>query len=122
MGLFSTVRNSTGFTREGAEANDLQAVCAEVGATPIQSCTKGDVVTACGVINSVTMRPRAGVPAVEVDLYDGSGHLTLVWLGRRQISGIEAGRTVTIYGRITCEGEAATIYNPRYALRPRGET
>jgi len=122
MNLFSIVRKNAGYTRESAADEDLQITCAETGATPIKNCTKGDIITAFGVINTVTMRPRSGTPAVEVDLYDGSGHLLIVWLGRRQISGIEVGRSVTIYGRITCEGEAATIYNPRYALRPRGET
>lgn len=124
MGLFSTARKGlgNGFTRAGAEADELQALSRDVGATSIANCTKGDVITACGVLSSVTMRPRAGVPALEADLYDGSGHLTLVWLGRRHIAGIEAGRSLVIFGRMACEGSAATIYNPRYELRPRGET
>ena len=36
--------------------------------------------------------PRGGAPALEAELYDGSDVIDLVWLGRRQIAGIEPGR------------------------------
>ena len=44
-----------------------------------------------GTVRSVTLRPRVNVPALVVDLYDGSQALNLVWLGRRTIGGIEPG-------------------------------
>ena len=47
-----------------------------------------------GTLRTVTLRPRAGVPALVAELYDGSGTINLVWLGRRQIPGIEPGRAV----------------------------
>jgi hypothetical protein len=125
MGLLESARNSRflgGLSRSGTEANELQKATQEVGATPINRCQRGEIVTACGVLNTVTMRPRAGVPAVEADLYDGTGHLTIVWLGRRHISGIEAGRALSITGRMTCDGDLTTIFNPRYQLRPRGNS
>jgi hypothetical protein len=125
MGLLDSARNSRflgGLSRTAAEAGELQKATEEIGATPINRCARGAVVTACGVLNTVTMRPRAGVPAVEADLYDGTGHVTIVWLGRRHIGGIEAGRALSITGRMTCEGDATTIFNPRYQLRPRGTT
>jgi hypothetical protein len=109
-------------SRGEVEAQELQSEAKVAGATPITSCQRGDVVTICGVLRSVTVRPRAGIPAVEADLYDGSGHLRLVWLGRRHIAGIEAGRAITVFGRLTCHGESSTLFNPRYELRPRGET
>ena len=80
------------FSRDASEADDLQQQVNKTGATPILDCCRGQVVTACGVLRSVTVRPVAGSPALEADLYDGSGHLRLVWLGRRHIHGIEAGR------------------------------
>lgn len=75
--------------------------------------------TVCGTLRSVTLRPRAGVPALEAALYDGSGTLTVVWLGRRQIAGIEPGRRIRVHGMITSsEGEPA-LFNPRYELVAR---
>jgi len=110
------------FSREAAEADDLQQQVSDTGATPILDCCRGQVVTACGVLRSVTVRPVAGSPALEADLYDGSGHLRLVWLGRRHISGIEAGRSVTITGRLADARNQATVFNPRYQLQPVGPT
>lgn len=107
-------------SRSDSEADDLQADSVDAGATPIKTCERGDKVTACGILRSVVIRPRAGVPALEAELYDGSGTLSLVWLGRRRISGIEVGRSLVVEGRLTCEGDQSTLFNPRYRLRPRG--
>ncbi len=51
-------------------------------------------------------------------LYDGSGSVTVIWLGRRRIPGIDAGRTIVVRGRLTCNTDNPTIYNPRYELKP----
>lgn len=120
MGMLD--RLVTGLSRTAVEERELQQVTEDAGATPISACQRGDVITACGVVNSIVVRPRAGSPALEADLFDGTGHLKLVWLGRRRIAGVEAGRTITIKGRMTCLGDEITIYNPRYELRPRGTT
>lgn len=75
--------------------------------------------TAAGVLRSVVLRPRDGVPSVEAELYDGSGSLDLVWLGRRTIAGIEPGRRIRVEGMV-CEAEGRrTMFNPRYELKPR---
>jgi hypothetical protein len=42
----------------------------------------------------------------------------VVWLGRRQITGIEPGRSVTVTGCIGLQGGVALMFNPRYELRP----
>ena len=119
---FKRTGRISSFSREAAEADDLQRQVTDTGATPILDCCRGQVVTACGVLRSVTVRPVAGSPALEADLYDGSGHLRVVWLGRRHIHGIEAGRSVTITGRLADSSHQATIFNPRYQLQPVGQT
>lgn len=74
-----------------------------------------------GVLRSVTLRPRQGVPALEAELYDGTGTIRVVWLGQRRIAGIEPGRRVRLVGFV-CEHEGrATMFNPRYTLAPRHE-
>lgn len=98
-------------------AEDLRGTATEVGATPIGQCSQGQEVTVSGVLRSVTLRPRENVPAVEAELYDGSGHLRVVWLGRRRIPGITPGRAIVVSGRITCNEIDPTIFNPRYELR-----
>ena len=39
-----------------------------------------------------------------------------MWLGRRQIPGIDLGRTLKVWGRISCHEGRRLIYNPRYEL------
>ncbi|MDZ7576868.1 MAG: OB-fold nucleic acid binding domain-containing protein [Candidatus Nanopelagicales bacterium] len=105
-----------------AEAEELRESAAGAGATHIETCVRGEVVTVSGILHSVTLQPRAGVPATEAVIYDGTGYLTAVWLGRRRIAGISAGRGITVHGRITCDGDMRTIFNPKYELLPRGKT
>lgn len=71
-----------------------------------------------GVLRTVTLRPRGGVPALEADLDDGTGVITLVWLGRRRITGVEPGRSLTARGCIGLQGGAPLMFNPRYELLP----
>jgi len=68
----------------------------------------------------VTLRPRAGVPALEAELYDGSGTLAVVWLGRRQILGVEPGRGLVVHGRVAINEGRRVMFNPKYELRPVG--
>ena len=71
-----------------------------------------------GVLRTVTLRPRGGVPALEAELDDGSGVITVVWLGRRRITGIDPGRSVTVVGCIGRQNDVPIMFNPRYELRP----
>ena len=74
--------------------------------------------TLSGTLRSVTLRPHGGVPALEADLFDGSGVITVVWLGRRRIAGIVPGRSIEVQGRIGVHDGVRTLYNPRYELIP----
>ena len=100
------------------ESEDLQKNVRDEGAVPIQSCEDRQQVSLTGTISTITIAPRAGHPALEVQLRDGSGSVTLVWLGRRQIPGIDPGRTLTVWGRISCHEGKRLLYNPRYELMP----
>ena len=75
-------------------------------------------VSPLGSTSRTTLRPRGGVPALEADLYDGTGTITVVWLGRRRISGIVPGRSIEIRGRIGRHDGQRIMYNPRYELMP----
>ncbi len=98
------------------ESEDLQKNVRDEGAVPIQSCEDRQQVSLTGTISTITIAPRAGHPALEVQLRDGSGSVTLVWLGRRQIPGIDPGRTLKVWGRISCHDGKRLLYNPRYEL------
>lgn len=111
-------------TREEAEAADLRDMVhasEDPDLTEIQACTPGETVTVRGMVRSVTLQPTSTTPALEIELYDGSGSVSVVWLGRRKIPGIEPGRTMVVCGRLTCNTENPTIFNPRYELKPSSE-
>jgi hypothetical protein len=104
-------------SQEHAEAVDLQRDTAKSGCSAIDCTPDRELVTVSGTLRTVTLRPRGGVPALEAELYDGTGTITVLWLGRRRIAGIFPGRAIRVSGRIGVHGGVRTIYNPRYDLR-----
>jgi len=99
------------------QADELQAEIEAASAVPISTCPDREQVCLVGTLRSVTFRPRAGVPALEAELWDGTGAVTVIWLGRRQIPGIDPGRSLKLRGRITTLHGHRAIYNPIYELR-----
>jgi hypothetical protein len=74
-----------------------------------------------GILRTVTLRPRGTSLTMEADLWDGTGSVTLIWLGRRDIPGIRPGRRIEVHGRVAQIKDERTIYNPSYQLRPGPE-
>jgi TilS substrate binding domain len=99
-------------------AEELEQRIAAAGAQPIARCGDREKVRVAGTLRTVTIRPRAGVPSLEADLWDGTGDVFVVWLGRREIPGITPGRHIRVEGRITTLGGHRAIYNPIYELLP----
>jgi amino acid transporter len=116
----SAVHRLTAGTEE-LHAADLQAECREAGATPIAETTDHEFVDVAGTLRTVTLRPRGTSLTMEADLWDGTGSVTLVWLGRRDIPGIRPGRRIEVHGRLARIKDERTIYNPSYELRPGPE-
>jgi RecG-like helicase len=98
------------------DAQELRSDAANAGCSAVSACRKGEVVTVTGRIKSVVYTPRETVPTLEAELFDGSGSVTLVWLGRRRIPGIEPGRRLTARGRFAAFEGRQVIYNPWYEL------
>ncbi|ALX04693.1 MULTISPECIES: OB-fold nucleic acid binding domain-containing protein [Aeromicrobium] len=104
-------------TLEQIEDDELQRSADQAGCRLLASQSDRAVCSLHGELRSVTTRPVSdGVSALEAQLYDGSGQVTLVWLGRREIKGIEPGRRLTVHGRIGRRGDSCVLYNPRYEL------
>ena len=105
-------------SQEEVEAGELTTQAREHGALAIAACQRGETVDIHGIIRSVTLRPRANAPTLEAEVYDGSGHITLVWIGHRRLSGVDVGRPISAQGRVTCPQGQVTIFNPTYRLYP----
>ncbi|MDQ4102167.1 MAG: OB-fold nucleic acid binding domain-containing protein [Actinomycetota bacterium] len=99
------------------DAEDLSRRVELSGARRASECSCGEAVTVLGRLRSVEHCPRAATVTLEAELFDGSEGITLVWLGRRQIPGIEPGRTVKASGRIAVRDGRKVLYNPVYELQ-----
>lgn len=108
-------------SRDQLEAEELREGAEEAGATPIGECAGRQRVSVCGTLRTVTLQPRDGAPALEAELYDGSGVVDIVWLGRRRIAGIEPGRFVRAEGLVTDQDGRKVMFNPRYELWPQDD-
>jgi RecG-like helicase len=108
-------RLSTGAAE--AEVDDLARRTGEVAATPAAECKCGTEVTVSGKLRSVELCPSDAAATLEAELSDGTEDVTLVWLGRRSIAGIEPGRTIRVTGRMAIRDGRKVLYNPYYELQ-----
>ena len=100
------------------EAKEQAARAAAEGGTPVDCLRERSRATVCGVVRCTTTQPRDGQPALAADVFDGTGTVTVVWLGRRTIAGVEPGRRIRVEGLVCARDEARVLYNPRYELLP----
>lgn len=103
---------------EDQHQQDLRTMHVDAEAVSIAEAPHREQVRVRGVLRTVTLRPRGGVPALEAELDDGSAVITLVWLGRRRIVGIEPGRSLSARGCIGEQDGVPLMFNPRYELLP----
>ncbi|MFH8617199.1 OB-fold nucleic acid binding domain-containing protein [Streptomyces sp. NPDC017979] len=108
-------------SRQDQESAELREDAQLSGCTRIADCGDRQIVRVTGTLRTVTLRPRAGVPALEAELFDGTEPLDVVWLGRRSIAGIEPGRRLIASGRISMSHGRRVLFNPKYELRPLGQ-
>lgn len=113
--LLRALRRWGASTQELA-AQERQRVVEESGATRISAARDRERVTLRGFVTALTMEPRGGTPWLEATFSDGSEAITLIWMGRREIPGVTAGREMTIEGRVLMVDGERRMYNPRYNL------
>ncbi|MFD9221084.1 OB-fold nucleic acid binding domain-containing protein [Streptomyces sp. NPDC060064] len=120
-GRFRRMLDRLSTSQEDLESEELQEDAQASGCTRIAECNDRQIVRVTGTLRTVTLRPRAGVPALEAELFDGTAPLDVVWLGRRSIAGIEPGRKLIASGRISMNHGRRVLFNPKYELRPLGQ-
>jgi RecJ-like exonuclease len=90
------------------------------GITPIGSVTWRQRAKVRGRVRAVRVQPLAGVPTLECTVYDETGGLAVVFLGRREIPGIRPGMTLTAEGMVSDHQGRLAILNPAYQLLTPG--
>ena len=118
-GRFRSTLKALMASRAEVEASEERRATRREGCTAVSALQDRRPAEVSGVLRSVTLRPARSVPALEAELYDGSGELHVVWLGQRQIRGIEPGRRLRLSGLVCVQDGRPTMYNPRYELAAR---
>jgi RecG-like helicase len=116
-GRFRRALKRLSATADEMDADALDQERVVQGCSQIKGLRDREYVTVYGNVKNVSLAPRAGTPTLEATLYDGSGSLTLVWLGRRKIIGVKPGVAVKAVGRVSCQDGRRVMFNPRYELQ-----
>ena len=69
-----------------------------------------------GRVTAIKSAPRGSAPILQVEVWDQTGGVTLQFLGRREIAGLEVGSQIRAEGMVGEEEGALTILNPSYEL------
>ena len=69
-----------------------------------------------GRVTAIRTAPTGGTPGVQVEVWDETAGITLQFLGRREIAGLEVGSTICAEGMVGENNGALTILNPSYEL------
>jgi hypothetical protein len=86
--------------------------------TPISQLTWRTRTRIAGRVKTLRVQPWAHAQSLECVLVDNSGHaITLVFLGRRSISGIRSGSLLVAEGMVGKHHNRLAIINPTYELR-----
>jgi len=69
-----------------------------------------------GQVTAIKAAPRGSSPLLEVEIWDQTGGVTLQFLGRREIAGLEVGSKMRAEGMVGEAEGSLTILNPSYEL------
>jgi hypothetical protein len=69
-----------------------------------------------GRVTSIKTAPRGAAPTLEVEIWDETGGVSLQFLGRREIAGLEVGSQLRAEGMVGEEEGSMVILNPSYEL------
>jgi amino acid transporter len=90
------------------------------GVTAIGDVRWRQRVTVIGKVTTVRVDPVAGSWLLECIVSDGSGALSIVFNGRRDIPGLTLGAQIRVEGTVASHRGRLTIFNPVYSLLVAG--
>lgn len=106
---------------EQLDAEEMESTSQASGAQRACDCSRGEEVTFVGRLRSVEACSKAATANIEAEFFDGTDTVSLVWIGRRRIPGIEPGKQLLVRGRVGERAGKKIIYNPYYELRDDSE-
>ncbi len=86
------------------------------GVTPIIDAGWRDRVVVAGEVRSVRVAPLHDAPTLELVLVDGTGAMSVLFLGRRSIAGVGVGSKMVVEGTVGIHRARLALRNPVYRL------
>ena len=116
MGFFNRIVNRLTESDESRLAEETRSwACTVPGAVPIAEAPLRSPVRIAGEVRRITVFPMEGNESLEAVLSDGTGEVTVVFMGRRVMPGLNLGTRVVVEG-VTGEQRDGTrrMVNPRF--------
>ncbi|MEY2779391.1 MAG: hypothetical protein RL623_571 [Actinomycetota bacterium] len=120
MGIKDVLKISAKPVRE-IDAERLVDRFAKLRLNPISELEARDRTKVCGEVKRMTIKPRSGIPSMEIVINDGTGDATVIFSGRRHVAGIEHGHCIVVEGVAFADGNRLVFLNPAYSLLPMSE-
>src|SRR5215217_7466812 len=87
------------------------------GSVRIAEASTRSRVKLAGVVRRITVRPLEGLESLEAILSDGTGEVTVMWMGRRTIRGLSLGTRVVVEGLLADQRGEKRMVNPSFEFR-----
>ena len=111
---------------EKIEVLDLKPLSTPISFDPISHSSKDSVkigsitwrkrAQVVGRVTAIRVAPQNSAPILEVEIWDETGGVTLQFLGRRELMGLNVGATLQAEGMVGDEDGALKILNPAYQI------
>ena len=96
-------------------AEEIEAWASTVpGTVRIRDARTRDRSKLAGVVRRITVRPMEGHESLEALLYDGTGEVTVVWMGRRTLPGMGLGTRLVVDGMLAEQRGGRRLVNPTF--------
>lgn len=104
----------------GSEASETaQAETAEAAvASKVCEVAERQKASLFGVLRSVTFPPPTATGSFSGTLFDGTGSIEVVWLGRKNVPGIKAGIRLAVQGMVISRSNGLCVINPTFQIAP----
>lgn len=111
MGIFKRLREEAGDRRAQTVREWASAI---PGVTLMERAEPRSVTKLAGVVEGLRVSRRDGVATYEATLSDGTGRVTVTFLGRGDVPGLSFGRRMVVEGRLGGTPGNLQVMNPTY--------
>ena len=84
------------------------------GSVRISGANPRERVKIAGVVRRITVRPLEGHESLEAIIFDGTGEVTVMWMGRRAIRGLSLGTKLIVEGLLAEQRGERRLVNPTF--------